>query len=122
MRYRTKVVEKEAIQWTGKNLQQIMDFAGPAVGPIERRPDYKLKIETLEGVMAADINDYIIKGLCGEFYPCKPDIFHKTYELVEEFKKHPHFICRLCGQGTGTPYPGACVSQLGKDCEWILTD
>ena len=51
--------------------------------------DYKdrenpvLKIETLEGTMEASEGDYIIKGVNGEFYPCKPDIFEKTYELVE---------------------------------------
>lgn len=42
-----------------------------------------LSIETLEGTMRADINDYIIKGVNGEFYPCKPDIFEKTYEKVK---------------------------------------
>lgn len=42
-----------------------------------------IKIPTLEGIMEANIDDYIIKGIKGEFYPCKPDIFEKTYELVE---------------------------------------
>ena len=42
-----------------------------------------IKIETLEGVMDASIGDFIIKGVNGEFYPCKPDIFEKTYEAVE---------------------------------------
>lgn len=42
-----------------------------------------LVIPTLEGDMLAVENDYIIKGVNGEFYPCKPDIFEKTYELVE---------------------------------------
>jgi len=41
-----------------------------------------LKIPTLEGVMIASLNDYIIVGVKGEVYPCKPDIFEKTYELV----------------------------------------
>lgn len=41
-----------------------------------------LKIETLEGIMKASVGDYIIKGVNGEFYPCKPDIFEKTYERV----------------------------------------
>lgn len=41
-----------------------------------------LKIETLEGTMKASVGDYIIKGVNGEFYPCKPDIFEKTYERV----------------------------------------
>ncbi len=43
-----------------------------------------LYIETLEGNMRADVGDYIIKGVNGEFYPCKPDIFEKTYEPVED--------------------------------------
>jgi len=43
----------------------------------------KLIIETLEGVMAASVGDYIIQGVNGELYPCKPDIFEKTYEKVE---------------------------------------
>ena len=41
------------------------------------------QIKTLEGVMTANIGDFIIKGVNGEFYPCKPDIFEKTYEIVE---------------------------------------
>lgn len=40
-------------------------------------------INTLEGTMTADVGDYVIKGVSGEFYPCKPDIFEKTYEAVE---------------------------------------
>lgn len=43
-----------------------------------------VKIETLEGTMRANVGDYIIKGINGEFYPCKPDIFMKTYEEVTE--------------------------------------
>lgn len=43
-----------------------------------------LPIDTLEGIMKASIGDYIIKGIQGEFYPCKPDIFEQTYELIEQ--------------------------------------
>ena len=46
------------------------------------RADGAVEIKTLEGVMRADTGDYIIKGVQGEFYPCKPDIFHATYEVV----------------------------------------
>ena len=45
-----------------------------------------LVIKTLEGDMTADVGDYIIRGVNGEFYPCKPDIFHKTYDIVEVTK------------------------------------
>lgn len=50
-----------------------------------RRPDGSgaLSIETLEGVMRADVGDWIIRGVKGELYPCKPDIFEATYEAVE---------------------------------------
>ena len=44
----------------------------------------KLYIKTLEGVMEAKVGDYVIKGINGEFYPCKPDIFEKTYEKIED--------------------------------------
>lgn len=46
--------------------------------------DRQLYIKTLEGDMLVSIGDYIIKGVQGEFYPCKPDIFEQTYEIVEE--------------------------------------
>ena len=49
----------------------------------ERRP-FGLLIETLEGNMLADPGDWIIRGVQGEFYPCKPDIFDATYEAVDE--------------------------------------
>lgn len=45
--------------------------------------DKEIDIETLEGTMHADVGDYIITGVKGEQYPCKPDIFEQTYELVE---------------------------------------
>lgn len=92
MQYRKKPVVIEAIQWSGFNLQEIKEFAGDAiaceiydtawkVGKASVAADVKIK--TLEGEMRASVGDYIIKGVKGEFYPCKPDIFEKTYELVE---------------------------------------
>lgn len=52
--------------------------------PITRNSDGSLNIATLEGVMRADVGDWIIRGVKGELYPCKPDIFAATYEPVEE--------------------------------------
>ena len=49
-------------------------------------PDTNADIHTLEGVMHADYGDYVIQGVSGEIYPCKPDIFEKTYEMVGEDK------------------------------------
>lgn len=84
MKYRKKPVVIEALQaaYGYKNLDEIIAFAGSALAPIERRPDYKLKINTLEGILIIEPGDYIIKGIKNEFYPCKPDIFEATYEKV----------------------------------------
>ncbi len=54
-----------------------------AVDTIRMTQDGKLQIKTLEGVMTADVGDFIIKGIKGEYYPCKPNIFKSTYELVD---------------------------------------
>jgi len=53
-------------------------------GPFEHMNDTYCKITTLEGIMTGDHGDYIIQGINGEVYPCKPDIFAKTYDTVEE--------------------------------------
>lgn len=64
-----------------RNIKEIVEFVGSSnLTPIERRPDYILKIKTLEGDMSVSYGDYIIKGVKGEFYPCKPDVFAATYE------------------------------------------
>ena len=80
MRYRKKPVEIEAVQWTGENLEEIKKFAGNSLTYIEQH----VIIETLEGCRRVNKGDYIIKGIAGEFYPCKPDIFKATYEEVGE--------------------------------------
>lgn len=92
MKYRKKPVIIDAIQWTGGNMVEIADFAkgfakfdeirqGDAENKIPAQ--YDLSIQTLEGTMQASRGDYIIKGVNGEFYPCKPDIFEKTYEKAD---------------------------------------
>jgi hypothetical protein len=90
MKYRKKPVVIEAIQWHGNNLQEIIDLIG--LHPSAKKwtwEEYEavvseqgLKIFTLEGAMMANIGDYIIRGIKGEAYPCKPDIFMATYEPV----------------------------------------
>ena len=80
MKYRKKPVVIEAVQWTGNNLPDIISFAKKA---IDKWDGTDLYINTLEGTMTASVNDYIIKGIKGEFYPCKPDIFEQTYEPAE---------------------------------------
>ena len=89
MKYRKKPVEIEAIQWNGEKVQEIVDFVGNSctVDMLQYsntdRPIYTLVIHTLEGNMTANAGDFIIKGVKGEFYPCKPDVFEQTYEEVE---------------------------------------
>ena len=81
--YRKKPVIIEAIEWNGNNLKEIINFAGDKL-IIDYNNKPGIFIDTLEGSMKVSINDYIIKGVNGEFYPCKPDIFEKTYERVED--------------------------------------
>ena len=75
--YRKKPVTVEAVQWTGENHAEMCEFIDPEV--FEIIPRVGLVIHTLEGDHHASPGDYIIKGVNGEFYPCKPDIFAKTY-------------------------------------------
>ena len=79
--YRKKPVVIEAIQLTEENVDLLVQFCG---GKIKAHFLVGVVIETLEGDMLANKGDYIIKGVKGEFYPCKPDIFEMTYELVTE--------------------------------------
>lgn len=89
--FRKKPVVISAIQFVknraypaGTNLQAVMDFIGGVEGErFVTRPPGVLGIVTLEGTMAAEPGDWIIRGVQGEFYPCKPDIFAATYEAVE---------------------------------------
>jgi len=85
MKFRKKPVVIEAIQFTGKNCFEIFDFIGRGelIYNLELQNTDWPVIPTLEGAMTASPNDWIIKGSNGEFYPCKPDIFEKTYEAVD---------------------------------------
>ena len=82
-KYRKKPIVIEAIKWTGENIKEIEGFCSKDHINFHPRGKY-LEIGTLEGWMEATKGDYIIKGIEGEFYPCKPDIFHKTYDEVGE--------------------------------------
>jgi hypothetical protein len=87
--YRKKPVVVEAVKFTGSSTSKSeirfwMEGGELREGGIQTCDMSNLEIETLEGVMKASPGDYIIKGVNGEFYPCKPDIFEKTYEKVEK--------------------------------------
>lgn len=84
-RYRKKPVEIEAVQFGGSSTQKHAirtwmdggEYVHPCLQTMDLGP---LEIETLEGTMTALPGDYIIRGVQGEFYPCKPDIFAQTYD------------------------------------------
>jgi hypothetical protein len=93
MKYRNKPVVIEAFKWTGDmDQEEDPEWIIKAIreGVVKFIPNYStarngernLVIHTLEGNMIASRGDYIIQGVNGEIYPCKPDIFEKTYELV----------------------------------------
>lgn len=84
-KYRKKPVVISAVQVTLSNIQGIVDIINKTGGScwinhmiIPEQP--VVKINTLEGIMEGRIGDYIIRGVAGEFYPCKPSIFRETYE------------------------------------------
>lgn len=81
-KYRKKPVVIEAVCWTGGNFAEIKRFMGDTVIAFNEE-SFKISVKTLEGVITASPYDYIIKGVQGEFYPCKPDIFEETYEEVD---------------------------------------
>lgn len=94
MKFRKKPVVIEAVQLTNEVATDCLINNRSFFGDLrvyghwhrETNKIYSayINISTLEGVMRADLNDWIIKGIKGEFYPCKPDIFEATYERVEE--------------------------------------
>ena len=89
MKYTKKPVTIDAIIWNGENLDEVMNFCnGDASYELMARGAPELVIATLEDGESiarhvASVGDFIIKGVAGEFYPCKPDIFAATYEAAE---------------------------------------
>lgn len=87
MKFRKKPVIIEATNFTRSTWDIVVEFTNGKAKDllIEKHPYGKAycRIETLEGEMLAIEGDWIIKGVQGEFYPCKPDIFVQTYEILE---------------------------------------
>lgn len=86
-KYRKKPVVIEAVEFKGfENIEEVQKFMKGNIKlnfPNDNENDVYLLIDTLEGTMIANVGDYIIKGVNGEYYLCKADIFHKTYEEVK---------------------------------------
>lgn len=83
MKFRKKPVIIEAVQYKGGITKELENFISDCGRNVTFKPGIMI-IETLEGDMIANKNDWIIKGVKGELYPCKPDIFEQTYEEVTE--------------------------------------
>jgi len=83
MKFRKRPVVVECVQFNvgEKSMAEIQAFTN---GKAQPHSSGDMIINTLEGKMTASIGDWIIQGVHGEFYPCKPDIFEKTYEKVDE--------------------------------------
>lgn len=135
MKFRKKPVVIEAVQLRTDNWVEVMAFTKPLgnkrIVNVLDDSSAELVIETLEGNMRASKNDWIIKGVNGEFYPCKPDIFEKTYEPVEEQEakgtrvfcpyckaEHPDWsylnTCPSCGKHF--VFRGVVETNQGADC------
>lgn len=87
MRYRKKPVSVSAMQFTDETKDHALSWINGAPGSsawadFDTGGEPVLKIETLEGVMLATFGDWIIRGVAGEFYPCKPNIFRATYDPI----------------------------------------
>jgi hypothetical protein len=105
-------IAKRAIQWTGENVAQIDGFAGDKATVKAEGGRRALVIETLEGTMLANINDWIIRGIHGEFYPCKPDIFEATYEPLAA---EPALLPQDISKTTDSRTVGYCLA-CGHSC------
>lgn len=106
MKFRKKPVVIEAFQmtrerrvsnehwpnWLHEAWNKSSQTPGALINVVEGSPNGRLKIRTLEGVMAIHWDDYIIQGVKGELYPCRPDIFAETYEAVDDVPERPDGI------------------------------
>lgn len=87
--YIKKPVEIQAVQWTGDNFGEIQEFRSLSDNPnaMYVLANNEIVISTRESDMLASVGDFIIRGIKGEYFPCKPDIFEATYEEVKKEDK-----------------------------------
>jgi ribosomal protein L32 len=109
MKYRKKPVVIEAVElkFSTDSQDEIIQWSN---NTIQKGLDGGLRIPTLEGIMVANTGDYIIRGVKGEFYPCKPDIFEMTYELASTLPQQE--ICISCDEQKETHK--ICMDCIGK--------
>lgn len=114
--YRKKPVVITALKWDGSEtrFQEIRAMGKDSRVTINKTQEGKLQIPTLEGTMTADLGDMIIKGVSGELYPCKPDIFEKSYESANESKDENLKTTGLTfGQALDALKAGKRVARVG---------
>lgn len=109
MKFQKKPVVIDAVQFTGTNHEEICAFVGKENMVVASELPH-ITIVTLEGNMKASQGDWIIRGVKGEYYPCKPDIFEQTYQPVEE---EPVGCCDGCEQGYGCEYEAEYYGGCG---------
>jgi cell division protein FtsB len=114
-RFRKKPVVIEAVQFVGSNRQEIVELVAAATNGVcvTSSLEGPLTIGTLEGNMTASIGDWVIRGVKGEFYPCKPDIFAATYEaapIPPAGEAEPPKQCVICHR----------VHDLANNCEEVV--
>jgi hypothetical protein len=137
-KYRKKSVVIEAIQYNGQNAQLIDSELTRSAGKVRQSPVLETasdnpsgrycQIKTLEGTMIAIVDDWIIKGVQGEVYPCKPDIFEATYEKVDDLPNPSSeyipitdyplngLLCSICMElQYSTPSGACCINGHGGD-------
>jgi hypothetical protein len=133
-KYRKRPMVIEAVQWNGNNAIEIMLFIGKEL-KVSKPPHhmefnenipntaYTIVIPTLNGDVIASKGEYIIKGVQGEFYPCKSDIFEATYELVEKEKDDKNNlmikICPICKSITHYNSYFKAYMCLSSECTWM---
>jgi hypothetical protein len=84
-KYRKRPIIVEVEQFIQGNMDRCFNFVTcNKYADLDKVGNPIFAIETLEGIMVAQLGDYIIKGVRGEFYPCNPDVFKETYDLIEE--------------------------------------
>lgn len=80
-KFRSRIIEKEAVRWMGNNVEEILAFLGIDITEFMKISTQQgsIPLQTLQGEQMAHVYDWIIKGIGGEFYPCNDEIFRKTY-------------------------------------------
>lgn len=132
MKYRKKPVVIEAVRFDGNNRREVLSFIYPDMSEDGLRGAEAMAlpvvIGTLEGDMTVNPGDFVIRGVAGEFYPCKPNIFAATYEPVEwrgvaRMRMHPYAGWSTRARAQQPAAPDSVdrliyLDTIGWTCDW----